>query len=505
MRHLGDDLNIGQAFDASPNAYVVLTPDLRIAGMNRAYLDVTGRERADLIGRDMFEAFDGGGGESGAESARQLKASLDRVLETGQRDHLALIEYLVEPANDEPGASAQRRYWSATHTPITDDDGQIRFILQHTSDITDLARMKAADTRTDEDAAIDAIVGGSVLERARKVQAQADALADERGRLVSLFTQAPGFMAVLGGPQHRFEMVNPAYRQLIGDRDVVGLPIREALPELENQPFYELLDNVYATGEPFEGREMKVELRQTATGPADTLFLNFVYQPIRDAKQRVVGIFVQGHDATQTVEASRRQKLMIDELNHRVKNTLATVQSIAMQTARSHPDPIDFARSFQARIVALSHTHNLLTLSHWRGSDIRSVFDHEASAHGPGRVSMNGPHVAVPPAAALSLGMIAHELATNSAKYGALSAPEGRVEIDWRVDPRDQQVTLAWTELGGPTVAEPERAGFGTRLIQRNARHDLAGEAHLRYPPTGLVAEITFPQRDEPAPQEDSQ
>ncbi|WP_374273917.1 sensor histidine kinase [Brevundimonas sp.] len=498
MRHLGEELNVGQAFDASPNAYIVLTPDLRIAGMNRAYLDVTGRDRDDLIGRDMFEAFDGGGGDAGAESVRQLRASMERVLETGERDHLALIEYRVEMG---PGGEQERRFWSATHAPITDDAGRIRFILQHTSDVTDLARL--GDTTTPEPprngTAIDAIVGGRVLERAKKVQAQAEALADERVRLISLFTQAPGFMAVLGGPDHVFEMVNPAYRRLVGDRDVVGLPIRDALPELENQPFYELLDNVFATGEPFEGREMKVELQHTPQGSPESLFLNFVYQPIRDAAGKVVGIFVQGHDATQTVEASRHQKLMIDELNHRVKNTLATVQSIAVQTARSHPDPIEFARSFQARIVALSHTHNLLTRSHWQGSDIRSVFDHEASAHGPSRVSLNGPHVELRPAAALSLGMIAHELATNSVKYGALSSGEGRVDVDWRFDPRDGRITLTWREVGGPAVQEPERLGFGSRLIQRNARHDLAGEARLRYPPEGFVAEIAFPQ-DHDAP-----
>ncbi len=497
VRHLNDDLNIGQAFDASPNAYVVLTPELTIAGMNAAYLTVTGARRDDIIGRSIFDVFDGGGGDAGAESVRQLRASMERVLRTGQRDHLALIEYLVET----PGADGvtERRFWSATHAPIVDDAGAVRYILQHTSDVTDLAALRRSnqDGEPSPLSAMDAIVGGRVLERAKSVQERAERIADERERLIKLFNQAPGFMAVLGGRNHIFEMVNPAYEELIGGRAAVGLSVREALPELENQRFYDLLDSVFETGEPFEGREMSVVLRQSSDGEPVQRFLNFLYQPIRGDDGRVVGIFVQGHDVTGTVLASKRQKLMIDELNHRVKNTLATVQSIAVQTARSHPDPVDFARSFQARIVALSHTHNLLTLSHWKGADIRSIFEHEASAHGATRVSLNGPRLDLKPAAALSLGMIAHELATNSAKYGALGAPEGRVEVDWSIDPADHHVSLTWTDIGGPEVIEPDRKGFGARLIERNAHHDLAGEARLRYAPAGLVAQITFPYQTE--------
>jgi len=123
---------------------------------------------------------------------------------------------------------------------------------------------------------------------------------------------------------------------------------------------------------------------------------------------------------------------MIDELNHRVKNTLATVQSIAMQTARTHVDPANFAEAFQARLMALSHTHDLLTRSHWEGAELRAILEHETKAHGPQRVLLNGPSLALSPATALALGMIFHELATNAAKFGALSVVEGRVLVDWK-------------------------------------------------------------------------
>ena len=193
-------------------------------------------------------------------------------------------------------------------------------------------------------------------------------------------------------------------------------------------------------------------------------------------------------------DAAERQKLMIDELNHRVKNTLATVQSIAMQTARSHRDPHSFAENFQARLLALSHTHDLLTRSHWEGADLGDILQHETEAHGPSRVSANGPRVALPPAAALSLGMIFHELATNAAKYGALSAPDGRVLVDWAVaDLTNPHLRLAWREVDGPPATPPTRRGFGSRLIERNVRHDLAGEVDLDYADGGLIATFSIP------------
>jgi len=192
--------------------------------------------------------------------------------------------------------------------------------------------------------------------------------------------------------------------------------------------------------------------------------------------------------------AEDQRVLLLNELNHRIKNTLATVQSIAMQTARTHEDPASFAETFQSRLMALSHTHNLLTRSHWEGADLRDVLQHETLAHGAHRVILNGPSVALPPAMAVSLGMIFHELATNAAKYGALSTGDGRVFVDWSVqDLTNRKLVIFWREQGGPSVTEPSRRGFGSRLIERNVRHDLAGEAKLVYASDGFNAEISLP------------
>ena len=489
---LGVDL--ATAFDASPNPYVLLTPDLRIAGTNQAYLDVTNSSRDAIIGRPLFAAFDSGPGDDAPENVRQVRASLERARDERRRDHLALVRFSI-PRRDKDGREVfEDRYWSATHTPILDGDGEVVFLLQHTTDITELQRLRERSAAKGATEALDTILGGAVLGRAEEVQQANLRLESERNRLLEMFMQAPGFVAVLVGPDHVFQMYNAAYGQLIGHRDLSGKPIREALPELAGQGYYEFLDTVYATGEPYEGRAGAVQLQRTPRAPLETVYLDFIYQPIRDAGGSVVGIFVQGHDVSDTVLSTERQKLMIDELNHRVKNTLATVQSIAMQTARSHSDPRTFAEGFQARLLALSHTHDLLTRSHWEGADLGDILQHETDAHGASRVSANGPRVALPPAAALSLGMIFHELATNAAKYGALSAPDGRVLVDWSVaDQLRPRHDLVWRETGGPPVVAPDRRGFGSRLIERNVRHDLAGEIELEFAGDGLIATFSIP------------
>ncbi|OGN43728.1 MAG: histidine kinase [Caulobacterales bacterium RIFCSPHIGHO2_01_FULL_70_19] len=488
------DADLAAAFDASPNPYMLLTPDLRYAGMNQAYLAALEVSREDLLGKPIFDVFDAGPGDEGRSNARQLRASFERVLKDNRRDHLALIRYAVPRRAANGERVLEERFWSATHTPIHDADGRIAYILQHTTDITELEQLRRRVAGVDRKRALDSILSGNVLQRAEHVQQANRQLETERNRLLEMFMQAPGFVAVLSGPDHVFQMHNAAYSQLIGHRPITGKPVREALPEVEGQGFIAFLDSVYATGEPHEGRASRVELQRAPNAPLETVWLDFIFQPIRDDSGSVIGMFVQGHDVTGTVHAAERQKLMIDELNHRVKNTLATVQSIAMQTARSHTDPRGFAESFQARLLALSHTHDLLTRSHWEGASLRAILEHETEAHGPHRISLNGPPVALEPSPALSFGMIFHELATNAAKYGALSVPEGQVLVDWAVsDLKKPMLHLSWRERGGPPAAAPTRKGFGSRLIERNVRHDLSGAVELDYAVAGFSAEFSVP------------
>jgi PAS domain S-box-containing protein len=185
-------------------------------------------------------------------------------------------------------------------------------------------------------------------------------------------------------------------------------------------------------------------------------------------------------------------RLMINELNHRVKNTLSTIQSMAAQTLRNDPDPLSAYGKFEARLLGLSRVHDLLTQEHWHGADLRAVatralrpFVEDAS----GGVEIEGPDVWAPPSAALALAMLLHELATNATKYGALSLATGHVRLLWSFEPVERVVRMTWTEIGGPPVRAPTRQGFGTRLLTRTLR-DLQGAATVRYEPDGVICEM---------------
>lgn len=185
-----------------------------------------------------------------------------------------------------------------------------------------------------------------------------------------------------------------------------------------------------------------------------------------------------------------RQAVMINELNHRVKNNLATVQSLARQTfAKLDADQV---RIFTERLVAFSAAHDLLTRTGWNEADLTDVAAICVKAHGEG-IDASGPKVALSPHVAVSLSMVLHELATNSAKYGALSVGEGRVSLRWSLDQDARQLRLTWSESGGPAVSEPERFGFGARLIENLTQRELKGRSRFDFHPGGLVFEAWLP------------
>ncbi|SFI84254.1 PAS domain-containing protein [Caulobacter sp. UNC279MFTsu5.1] len=205
---------------------------------------------------------------------------------------------------------------------------------------------------------------------------------------------------------------------------------------------------------------------------------------------RVVGATV---DITDRKRAELHLRLLVNELNHRVKNSLATIQAIAAQTfhaARSLPQAQE---AFSARVVALAEAHDLLTRENWEGADLLDLLVRLETVHGgPERFALIGRPVRLSPRMALSLSMALHELATNAVKYGALSTPPGQVRIAWSVVPGSVQsrLVLTWTETGGPPVAPPTRRGFGSRLIERGLAAELSGEAHIDFRPDGVVCRI---------------
>lgn len=289
-----DRVDFARLFDASPNPYMVIDREFRYVAANRAYVAITGSTLEDLVGRYVFERFPNESDDPINEPRRLLEASFQKVLRTRAPDVLAHIPYRVARSAGEP---PELRIWSATHTPLLDERGEVEFILQHTQDVTALQGGSA-------DAA-------EVLSRAAHVQRDKDELHEQTTALRALLHQAPGFLGFLRGPNHVFEFLNPAYVRLIGGRDVVGLPVVEALPDVAEQGYVDLLDRVYATGEPFVGHGMRVEIVDSHLGgEAVDSYVDFIYQPISAANGERLGVLVQGHEVTDQTRANLRQQFL---------------------------------------------------------------------------------------------------------------------------------------------------------------------------------------------------
>jgi len=224
-------------------------------------------------------------------------------------------------------------------------------------------------------------------------------------------------------------------------------------------------------------------------------------RPDRIVELRIVpmrggGVAITLTDVTERRQAEARQRLLVNELNHRVKNSLATVQAIAAQSLRG-PDVSPEARErFTARLMALARANDVLVAETWTGASLASVAAEMAGPHGEAeRFAISGPEVHLSPTTATAMALGLHELATNAAKYGALSTPHGRVALTWTVegDGKDRRFRLTWRESGGPAVGEPGPPGFGTRLIRQGLAHELRAEVALTYPPTGVVFSLTAP------------
>jgi PAS domain S-box-containing protein len=220
--------------------------------------------------------------------------------------------------------------------------------------------------------------------------------------------------------------------------------------------------------------------------------------PLHDASGRLIGAVNMLVDITERKRAEARQKTLLDELNHRVKNTLATVQSLATQTIRGSGVALAVRRTFEGRLFALSRAHDQLTRTQWESADLKSILEDIFAPFGSGeqsRVALDGTSVKLPPQPALLLAMVLHELATNAAKYGSLSVPNGCLGVRWAVSrgPAPPRLEIDWRENGGPPIRPPTRKGFGSRLFERAIRQELNGESEVAYTPDGLRCRIEIP------------
>jgi PAS domain S-box-containing protein len=225
--------------------------------------------------------------------------------------------------------------------------------------------------------------------------------------------------------------------------------------------------------------------------------------PRRDGTGAITYWYGTTEDIHERKLGEERQRLLINELNHRVKNTLATVQAIAFQTLKGDVSLEEARARFEARLLALSRAHNMLTERNWEGATLSQVVA-ESVGHlaGPNRFDVQGPRIWLAPRAALALALALHELSTNAAKYGALCGDAGRVSIAW--DQEGDQLRLVWKEEGGPSISAPPSRGFGSRLIERGLAADLGGAARLLFEPDGLrcIIEASLSAAQHPEPRD---
>nr|WP_298101112.1 PAS domain S-box protein [uncultured Shinella sp.] len=224
--------------------------------------------------------------------------------------------------------------------------------------------------------------------------------------------------------------------------------------------------------------------------------VSLTVSPLKNSKGEITGASKIARDITEKRREERRRLLLINELNHRVKNTLATVQSLASQTFRGEREN-QAVKHFETRLVALARTHDLLTRESWEGADIHEILRqtlHAVCADPEGSLQISGPYCLLKPKLALSLSIAIHELATNAAKHGALSVDAGVIAVRWSIEGANtRRLRLAWEESGGPPVSTPQQRGFGTRLLEQGLARELDAQVALSFPPSGVVFSLNAP------------
>lgn len=347
------------------------------------------------------------------------------------------------------------RWWHVAVSPILDRTGKPDRILSVSRDITEL--------RTAE---------------------------EERERFVRMAENSADFVGMMHADGRVFYM-NDAARQLVGIKgaDVTAVTIAEFIqPEQLEAINREVLPAVDHHGH-WAG---ELCFRHVVTGEAIPV-LSSVF-PVTDADGALIGYGSVTRDYRELKRAENDMRLMNGELAHRLKNVLAVVQSIAQQTLRTAPDTQTASRDLGARLVALGAATDVLTGSSWRSADLREVMTRALAPHGTigERILIDGPAVMLKPEVTVAFALALHELATNAAKYGALSSHGGSVTLVWTVTGQGDDATLSisWRERGGPPVSPPTRKGFGSTLIERSLRSYFRGRTETDYRPEGLVFEL---------------
>lgn len=315
-------------------------------------------------------------------------------------------------------------------------------------------------------------------------------VAAETTRMAMMFTDATA-------PENPIIFVNDSFLALTGyeRREVLGKSFNFFLAHVADAEKQAAIDAEF-TSKSENGCELQYRRRD-----GSTFWVGLFVSPVRNEHGKIVQYFVSFVDLSVLKAQQAHSLALIDELNHRVKNTLAVVQSIVRQALRSTPDPKVAREAIESRLFALSRSHDLLTREDWKGAGLRQVISDALdpfTGADPDRIGLIGEDVRFPPKTALALSVVFNELATNALKYGAWSNAKGKVRIEWntRQRPGGSHLVLKWQETGGPLVKPPSHKGFGSNAIERGLTDQFGAEVLLDYRPDGLVCTIDIPAPD---------
>ena len=444
-------------YDTAPVGLSLIDHELRYMRVNSKLAEINGLSPEDHMGRSLRDLL--------PDIAEDMEQTYREVFETGE----PILNRPVRAEFDH--APGETRHFITDLYPVF-ADGQVFAVGTCVRDVTEAHRLTAQIARSE-------------------------------ARMKRLFDAAPLYIAIFEGPDHAFAYANPLYERLTAEREFAGRRMLDVFPEVDGQGVIERFDRVFETGETVEVPAYEVVFGRTEDDPRPrSAWFEQNIEPIRDADGRITGTVSFAYDVTEQIaarqEIERRnahQRLLLGELQHRVKNTLATIRAISKMLLHGAPDARTYQERLGQRLGAIARTHDLLTDADWSSVTFEQVAMGEARPYAgeePGRIGITGDPLLLTSRQATSLGMALHELMTNAAKYGALSNAAGTVTIDVQV--RGGRASITWTERGGPPVAPPpaDAAGFGTIVLERVLTSDLSAQVEPDYAPEGLRYSISF-------------
>jgi PAS domain S-box-containing protein len=484
-------------FESAPTPLLVLSPDFRIVAVNEAYLHATQTQRDNLLGRGLFEAFPDDPADAEASGVRNLRASLERVLATRRTDFMDVQRYPIRRRGD-PHGGFEEHWWNPINSPVPGADGEVALIIHRVEDVTEIVRMH------NESQARDQFLRDqqALIARLREMNAQA-ARSEERFRQ---FAEASSdILWIRDCATLTLEFVSKRFDEICGARraQLTGEDsLRRWIAIVHEDHRADVIQNLERVR---AGEEVTYEYRIRRPLDGRLRWLRTTDFPLRDPEGEVTRIGGIASDVTDAKATNDQMAVLVRELEHRTRNLIGVIRSLASRTAATCGSMEEFIERFLTRLNALARVS-----TRWRlNKDEQVAFDEllraELLAHGaldetrePGKVSLEGPpNIALPPAVVQTLALALHELATNAVKHGALSREGGRIKVQWSLSSNargEPRLDVAWIETGVPGLdARNVHSGFGRELIERALPYSLHADTRFEIGPDGVRCAISLP------------